>query len=126
MISITRGNTIRIINSSSINATWINKLFNLSYVHFNKELIGRRYCEVEFTASDENIKPTDIMDKTLLCEIILVDGSRYLVSSASNVSIDSELMFGETELKVTACFDSWTDEKIPELAYKDNISMILS
>ena len=63
------------------------------------------------------------MDKTLLCEIVLADGSRYLVSNASNVSIDSELMFGETELKVNACFDSWVDEKIPELAYKDNISM---
>ena len=62
------------------------------------------------------------MDKTLLCEIVLADGSRYLVSNASNVSIDSELMFGVNELKVSACFDSWTDEKIPDLAYKDTIA----
>lgn len=99
-------------------------MFNLLHVYFSKGLFGRSYCEVEFVTSDENIKPADIMDKTLLCEIVLDDGSQYLVSSASNVSIDSELMFGVKELTVRAYFDSWVVASTPEFVYKGKICTI--
>ena len=124
----TRGDTIRIIHSSNTNVNWINKVFNLSHVCFSKGLFGRSYCEVEFTISDENIKPTDIMDKTIVCEIVLTDDSRYLVSDASSISIlpneYSELTFCTNEFKISACFDSWAVAPTPELVYKGKIYTI--
>ena len=103
-------------------------MFNLSHVYFSKGLSGRNYCEVKFTISDKNIKPTDIMDKTIVCEIVLTDGSRYVVSDASSISIlpneYSELTFCTNEFKISACFDSWAVTTTSELVYKGKVCMI--